>query len=110
MGLGDEITKSYEKGDTRHMSDIVISRSDGDILRGGQGMGPEETTLLKNTVAMTALLVTSTDDRPVWLDIDNGHGRLVAVAFDDEFVFVGIGELDTSRAAFIEEARELYGD
>ncbi len=109
-GLGDEKTETYASGQTRRMSDIIIASADGDILRGAQGMAAEETTLLKNTVAMTSLLVSTAEQRPVWLDVDNGHGRLMAVAFDEEFVFVGFGEMDASRTSFIQEARELFGD
>ena len=108
--LGDEITNTYASGETRRMSDIIIARGDGDILRGGQGLTPEETVVLQNTVAIASLLAASSGDDPVWLDVDNGHGRLMAAAFDDEFVFVAFGDLDASRTSFIEEARQLFGD
>lgn len=94
---------------TRPMSNIIIAQSDGDILRGGQSLTPEEKGLLSNAIALTALLASAGTDEPAWMDIEYAGARLLTVAFDQQFVFVTFAPLDGSRRGFIEEARQVFG-
>ena len=95
---------------TNPLEELIILQIDGEILR-SRGPLPEACAGLAR--AATAMLSMAMQSRqrawPVWVDVDAGGRRVLAIAFDDQIVFarpVAPGE-SFSRAALIEQVRGL---
>jgi len=90
--------------------DVIIARSDGDILRGGEGLSGRQLEEMGAAVGLTTLLFSAEGIEPVWLDLDVGERRLVTVAFNQAFVFGAFLGREQARAHFIEQARAIFAE
>ena len=96
------------RGPTADLGDLIITQTDGELLRCSRELSGEAQTLVETASALVALAATK-GRWPAWVDMSSGDGRVIAVAFDEQIVFMALCGRDehVSRAAFIERARAL---
>jgi hypothetical protein len=96
------------RGPTADFGDLIIAQADGELLRCSRHLEGESQTLVETASALVALAATA-GKWPAWVDMSSGSERIIAVAFDEQIVFMALCDRDehVSRAAFIERARAL---
>ncbi len=105
---GDERPTFSRQEPTETLGDLIIAQSDGELLRCAHALDEDEQTLVETASALVALSATARC-WPAWVDMSSGSQRIIAVAFDEQIVFMSLCGRDerVSRAAFIERARAL---
>lgn len=92
----------------RTLDDMLIVQADGEILRAPGALADGDQEL----VAMAAALVSlgmSTGRWPAWVDMTERGRRVIAVAFDEQIIFMTVDQADApiSRVEFVEQTRQL---
>ncbi len=93
---------------TTNPDELIVAQTDGEILRGADGLDVEAVELVQTAVALSSLLSSDPATLPVYVDIEVDQDRLFSAAFDDEFVIAKAGGRAASRTEFVERARALY--
>lgn len=95
---------------TQALGEVFIVQADGELLRSPRQMEPEELELVSTAAALIALGM-SQKKWPAWVDLNDRGYRLMAVAFDEQIIFMKSAKASeeerVSRVDFIESTRRL---
>lgn len=110
LDLQKESAKAHEREPTQNLGEIFIVQADGEILRSPRETSHEELELISTAAALMALGI-SQKKWPAWVDLKDHGQRLLAVAFDEQIIFMksvkGRDQDKVSRVDFIESTRRM---